>query len=71
MSRETKTEDTVLLLDEADSFVQDRMSAHQSWEVTQVNELLKQMDSSRACSSAKPTSWTGSIRPSSGGSISK
>ncbi|MCK5725817.1 MAG: ATP-binding protein [Thiotrichaceae bacterium] len=36
--------DALLLLDEADSFLQDRSRAQQSWEVTQVNELLTQME---------------------------
>ena len=44
MFRKAEDEDAVLLLDEADSFLQDRTSAHRSWEVTQVNELLKQME---------------------------
>jgi transitional endoplasmic reticulum ATPase len=34
----------VLLLDEADSFLQDRTLAHCQWEVTEVNELLTQME---------------------------
>lgn len=44
MFREANEEDAVLLLDEADSYLQDRNSAHHSWEVTQVNELLKQIE---------------------------
>jgi len=44
MFREAKREDGVLLLDEADSFLRDRRGANQSWEVTQVNELLVQME---------------------------
>ena len=44
MFREARTEKAVLLLDEADSFLQDRRQAQQSWEVTQVNELLTQME---------------------------
>jgi SpoVK/Ycf46/Vps4 family AAA+-type ATPase len=44
MFREAREEGAVLLLDEADSFLQDRRSARQSWEVTQVNELLVQME---------------------------
>jgi SpoVK/Ycf46/Vps4 family AAA+-type ATPase len=44
MFREADDEDAVLFLDEADSLLRDRTSAHQSWEVTQVNELLKQME---------------------------
>jgi SpoVK/Ycf46/Vps4 family AAA+-type ATPase len=44
MFREAKAEDAVLLLDEADSFLQDRRGAMWSWEVSQVNELLTQME---------------------------
>lgn len=44
MFRQAKEEDAVLLLDEADSFLQDRRGAHRSWEITQVNELLVQME---------------------------
>ena len=38
-------QDAVILLDEADSFLRDRSAAHQSWEITQVNELLTQLES--------------------------
>ena len=34
----------LLLIDEVDSFLQDRRNAQQSWEVSQVNELLIQME---------------------------
>jgi SpoVK/Ycf46/Vps4 family AAA+-type ATPase len=34
----------ILLLDEADSFLQDRTRANHSWEITQVNELLVQLE---------------------------
>jgi SpoVK/Ycf46/Vps4 family AAA+-type ATPase len=44
MFREAGTENAVLLLDEADGFLQDRQHAARSWEVTQVNELLTQME---------------------------
>ncbi|MEI8355178.1 MAG: ATP-binding protein [Deltaproteobacteria bacterium] len=37
-------QDAVLLLDEADSFLRDRRDAVNIWEVTQVNELLTQME---------------------------
>lgn len=40
-------EDSVLLLDEVDSFLQDRRKARQSWEITAVNEMLTQMESYR------------------------
>jgi len=44
MFRQTGRDGTILLLDEADSFLQDRRSAVHSWEVTQVNEFLTQME---------------------------
>ena len=44
MFQEAQQQDAVLLLDEADSLLADRRGAHQSWEVTQVNELLTQME---------------------------
>lgn len=34
----------ILVIDEADSFLRDRSGAFRSWEVTQVNELLTQME---------------------------
>ena len=37
-------ENAVLLLDEIDSILQDRQNAHRQWEVTQVNEMLMQME---------------------------
>jgi len=44
MFNTARAEDAVLLLDEADSFLADRRGAHNGWEVTQVNELLTQME---------------------------
>lgn len=44
MFTEALDEDAVLLLDEADSFLQDRGRAAQSWEITQVNEMLTQLE---------------------------
>ena len=44
MFAEARQQDAVLVLDEADSFLADRRDAKQSWEVTQVNELLTQME---------------------------
>lgn len=41
---EARRNDAVLILDEADSFLQDRKHAVRSWEVTQVNELLTQLE---------------------------
>jgi len=45
MFEEAEQNEAVLLLDEADSFLRERRSARASWEVTQVNELLTQMES--------------------------
>lgn len=45
MFSEATDDDAILLLDEADSFLQDRGRANQSWEITQVNEMLTQMES--------------------------
>ncbi|HEY5723302.1 MAG TPA: AAA family ATPase [Allosphingosinicella sp.] len=42
---QARDEGSVLLLDEVDSLLLDRSDARQSWEVTQVNELLTWMDS--------------------------
>lgn len=43
--REAAQSRAVLFFDEIDSFLQDRGRARQSWEITQVNELLVQMES--------------------------
>ncbi len=45
MFQEAEAEEAVLLLDEADSFLQERADAQQTYQVTQVNELLVQMES--------------------------
>ena len=42
--REAKEEDAVLIFDEVDSFLQDRTKAKANWEVSQVNEMLVQME---------------------------
>lgn len=44
MFAQARQEEAVLVLDEADSFLSERREAKQSWEVTQVNELLTQME---------------------------
>lgn len=44
MFAEARQQEAVLVLDEADSFLADRRDAKQSWEVTQVNEILTQME---------------------------
>jgi len=42
--RSAHREDAILFVDEADSFLRSRESAARSWEVTQVNEMLVQME---------------------------
>lgn len=43
--REAEKRGAILVLDEVDSFLQDRSGASRSWEVSQVNEMLTQMES--------------------------
>jgi SpoVK/Ycf46/Vps4 family AAA+-type ATPase len=44
MFREAESEKALLLLDEADSFLQDRRGAQRTYEVTEVNEMLQGME---------------------------
>ena len=44
MFREAEAESAILLLDEADSFLQDRRGAQRSYEVSEVNEMLQGME---------------------------
>jgi hypothetical protein len=44
MFAEAAADNAVLLLDEADSFLQDRSGAERSWEVSQTNEMLTQLE---------------------------
>ena len=41
---QAKEDGAVLIIDEGDSFLQDRSNAHRSWEISQVNEMLSQME---------------------------
>ncbi|MGI9311691.1 MAG: AAA family ATPase [bacterium] len=43
--KQAECENAVLVIDEMDSFLRDRRSAVRSWEVTQVNEMLTQIES--------------------------
>ncbi len=43
--RDAEEDSALLLVDEVDSFLQDRRGAQRSWEVTAVNEMLTQMES--------------------------
>ena len=42
--QEAAEDNAILLLDEVDSYLQDRQKANRSWEVTEVNEMLTQME---------------------------
>ena len=42
--KEAKEKRAVLIFDEVDTFLQDRRSAVRSWEISQVNEMLTQME---------------------------
>jgi len=43
--REAEDDGALLLIDEVDSFLQDRRDAQRNWELTQVNEMLTQIES--------------------------
>jgi transitional endoplasmic reticulum ATPase len=43
--RQATLEESLLLVDEVDSFLQDRRGAQRGWEVSEVNEMLTQMES--------------------------
>ena len=43
--QEAKEEDAILMIDEVDSFLQDRTQSKNSWEVTGINEMLTQIES--------------------------
>lgn len=44
MFSEARTSKSFLIIDEADSLLQDRSGAHHSWEITQTNEMLTWME---------------------------
>ena len=44
MFKDAEEKKAILFLDEADSLIRDRSGASRSWEVTQVNEMLTQME---------------------------
>ena len=45
MFQEATNQDAVLLLDEADTYLQDRRNLQRSWEISGVNEMLTQIES--------------------------
>ncbi|WP_241993663.1 ATP-binding protein [Helicobacter sp. MIT 05-5293] len=54
---EASKQEAILVFDEVDSFLQDRSGAYMSWEVTQVNEMLTQMESFNGILSLRQTLW--------------
>lgn len=62
MFREAAEENAVLLLDEADTFLRDRAGATRSWEVSEVNEMLTQMEAFEGIFIAS-TNLMGSLDP--------
>jgi transitional endoplasmic reticulum ATPase len=54
---EADAEDAVLLFDEVDSFLRDRSLASHSWEQTQVNEFLTQLESFRGIVACTTNLW--------------
>ena len=42
---EARATDSFLIIDEADSFLADRRDAYRNWEISQVNEMLSQLES--------------------------
>jgi SpoVK/Ycf46/Vps4 family AAA+-type ATPase len=43
--RQAEQESALFLIDEVDSFLQDRRGAQRNWEITEVNEMLTQIES--------------------------
>lgn len=56
--REAEADDALLLFDEADSFLRDRRGAHHSWEVSQVNEFLQQLEAFRGVVACTSNLWS-------------
>lgn len=55
--RAAENDGAVLLFDEADTFLRSRSQARQSWEVSQVNEFLQQLESSRGLVACTTNLW--------------
>lgn len=55
--REAAHDGAVLLFDEADSFLRDRRGAQHSWEVSQVNEFLQQLEAHRGVVACTTNLW--------------
>lgn len=55
--RQAEDDDAVLLFDEVDSFLRDRRAATRSWEVTEVNEFLQQLETFRGVVACTTNLW--------------
>jgi SpoVK/Ycf46/Vps4 family AAA+-type ATPase len=55
--REAQEEDAILLFDEADTWLRDRRDALRSWEVSQTNEFLAQLESCRSVVACTTNLW--------------
>lgn len=55
--REAEEEDALLLFDEADTWLRDRRDAVRSWEVSQTNEFLAQLESCRSVVACTTNLW--------------
>jgi len=55
--RQAENDDAVLLFDEVDSFLHERSGALRSWEVTQVNEFLQQLETFRGVFACTTNLW--------------
>lgn len=55
--RQAEDDDAVLLFDEVDSFLRDRRTAMRSWEVTEVNEFLQQLETFRGVVACTTNLW--------------
>ena len=56
--REAEDRAAVLLFDEVDSFLRDRKLARQSWEITETNEFLQQLERQRGVVVCTTNLWT-------------
>ena len=55
--RQAEDDGAVLLFDEADTFLRSRANARQSWEVSQVNEFLQQLEASKGLVACTTNLW--------------
>lgn len=55
--RAAENDGAVLLFDEADTFLRSRANAQQSWEVSQVNEFLQQLEASKGLVACTTNLW--------------